>query len=142
MNTRTLLLLSVAMALAILLAGGVFLLQLSNESATVRTATVGEFVEVGDVDITVIEATESGGTLAVDVEVGGVDDADGIESFTLVTGDRRLAPLAAPADGRCSSITEPSQRCRIDFDVSGAESSSRVLVLRRGDDQRNWALGV
>ena len=142
MKTRTLLLLSVAMALAILLAGGVFLLQLSNESATVRTATVGEFVEVGDVDITVIEATESGGTLAVDVEVGGVDDADGIESFTLVTGDRRLAPLAAPADGRCSSITEASQRCRIDFDVSGAESSSRVLVLRRGDDQRNWALGV
>lgn len=142
MKTRTLLLLSVAMALAILLAGGVFLLQLSNESATVRTATVGEFVEVGDVDITVIEATESGGTLAVDVEVGGVDDADGIESFTLVTGDRRLAPLAAPADGRCSSITEAAQRCRIDFDVSGAESSSRVLVLRRGDDQRNWALGV
>lgn len=142
MKTRTLLLLSVAMALAILLAGGVFLLQLSNESATVRTATVGEFVEVGDVDITVIEAIESGGTLAVDVEVGGVDDDDGIESFTLVTGDRRLAPLAAPADGRCSSITESAQRCRIDFDVSGAESSSRVLVLRRGDDQRNWALGV
>ena len=142
MKTRTLLLLSVAMALAILLAGGVFLLQLSNESATVRTATVGEFVEVGDVDITVIEATESGGTLAVDVEVGGVDDADGIESFTLVTGDRRLAPLAAPADGRCSSIAESAQRCRIDFDVSGAETSSRVLVLRRGDDQRNWALGV
>jgi len=142
MKTRTLLLLSVAMALAILLAGGVFLLQLSNESATVSTAAIGEPVEVGDVDITVIEATEAGGTLSVDVEVGGVDDADGIESFTLVTGDRSLAPEPSPQDGRCSSITESVQRCRIDFDVSAAESSSRVLLLRRGDDQRNWSLDV
>jgi len=142
MKTRTLLLLSVAMALAILLAGGVFLLQLSNESATVTTAAVGEPVEVGDVDITVIDAVETGGTLSVDVEVGGVDDTDGIESFTLVTGDRSLAPEPAPQDGRCSSITESVQQCRIDFDVSAAESSSRVLVLRRGDDQRNWSLDV
>ena len=44
MKTRTLLLLSVAMELGILLAGGLFLLQWSNESETVRSATVGEFV--------------------------------------------------------------------------------------------------
>lgn len=89
-----------------------------------------------------IDAVEAGGTLAVDVEVGGVDDSDGIESFTLVTGDRSLAPLTGPDDGRCSSITESVQQCRIDFDVTGAESSSRVLVLRRGDDQRNWSLDL
>lgn len=142
MKTRTLLLLSVAMALAILLAGGVFLLQLSTGSASVRTAAIGEPVRVGDVDTTVIEATEDDGALAVTVEVGGIDDSDGVESFALVTGDRRLSPLTAPADGRCASITEVPQQCRIDFDVSAAESSSRVLVLRRGDDQRNWSLDV
>ena len=41
MKTRTLLLLSVAVGMAILLAGGVFLFQLSNESATVEGRPVG-----------------------------------------------------------------------------------------------------
>lgn len=141
MRTRTLLLLSVGTALAILLAGGVFLLQLSNESATVETAELGEEVTVGDVTTIVTGAEELGdGVLAVTVEIGGVDDVDGIDSFRLVTGDRRLEPISAPADGRCSSITVATQSCAIAFDVSAADGSSRVLVLRRGDEQRNWVL--
>jgi hypothetical protein len=30
--------------------------------------------------------------------------------------------------------------CRIDFDVGAVETSSRVLVMRRGDEQTNWRL--
>ncbi len=138
MKTRTLLLLSVGVGLAILLAGGVFLFQLSNETASVEPAVVGEAVSVGDVGVTVVGVSETATLLGVDVEVGGVDDS--VDSFVLVTGDRRLDPLGAPADGRCTEITEAPQRCRLDFDVSGAEGSSRVLILRRGDEQRNWVL--
>jgi hypothetical protein len=76
------------------------------------------------------------------VEIGGVDDLDGIDSFRLITGDRRLDPVTAPADGRCVEITVEAQRCRIEFDVSAADGSSRVLVLRRGDEQRNWVLAT
>ena len=65
---------------------------------------------------------------------------DDISSFSLATGDRRLEPLTAGADGRCVEITVAEQRCRIDFDVSGTDASNRVLVLRRGDQQRNWVL--
>lgn len=140
MKTRTLLMLSVAMALAILLAGGVFLLQLSNEATTVESASIGDRAEVGDLSVTVLDAVESAGIMVVEVELAGVDDVDGVDSFSLVTGDRRLAPVAAPADGRCSTLTVESQRCRIDFDVSAVESSSRVLIVRRGDEQRNWTL--
>lgn len=140
MKTRTLLLLSVGVALAILLAGGVFLFQLSTETATVERAEIGEPVAVGDVGITVLEVIEGDPVLSVEVELGGVDDVDGIDSFTLVTGDRRLDPITAPADGRCVDITIEARRCRIDFDVSGADASNRLLVLRRGDDQRNWVL--
>jgi len=140
MKTRTLLLLSVGVALMILLAGGVLLLQLSNESAAVEPAGVGESVRVGDVDVTVFGARESSTGFSVDVEVGGVDDT--VDSFTLATGDRRLDPVTASADGRCTEITVADQRCRIEFDTSASDGSNRVLVLRRGDDQRNWALGT
>ncbi len=138
MKTRTLLLLSVGVGLAILLAGGVFLFQLSNETASVEPAALGEAVSVGDVGVTVVGVSETATLLGVDVEVGGVDDS--VDSFVLVTGDRRLDPLSAPADGRCTEITEAPQRCRLDFDISAAEGSSRVLILRRGDEQRNWVL--
>jgi hypothetical protein len=143
MKTRTLLLLSVGTALAILLAGGVFLLQLANQDDAAVPASIGDAAQVGDVTVTVLAAEESGGVLAVDVEIGGLDDEDGIDTFRLVTGDRRLSPLragSADAEGRCRSITVEATVCRIDFDVSASETSSRVLVMRRGDDQMNWRL--
>jgi hypothetical protein len=139
MKTRTLLLLSVGVGLMILLAGGVLLLQLANESAAVQPAEIGEAVEVGDVDVVVFGA-EDGATFAVDVELGGVDDD--LSGFSLATGDRRLEPLTTEADGRCTEITVAEQRCRIEFDVSAADGSNRVLVLRRGDEQRNWVLAT
>lgn len=152
MKTRTLLLLSVGTALAILLAGGVLLFQLSNEQATVDTIELGRVVQVGDASIAVNDATvadqaadpatDAAGAqlLAVAIDIGGVDDPDGLDSFRLVTGDRSLTPIAAPADGRCTAITVDVVSCRLDFDVSGTETSSRVLVMRRGDEQANWRL--
>jgi hypothetical protein len=138
MKTRTLLLLSVGVGLMILLAGGVLLLQLANESAAVEPAEVDENVTVGDVDVTVFGASEANGVFAVAVEVGGVDDD--IASFSLATGDNRLSPVPAPADGRCTDISVAPQQCRIEFDVSSSAGSNRVLVLLRGDEQRNWVL--
>jgi hypothetical protein len=138
MKTRTLLMLSVATALMILLAGGVFLVQLAGQDDSVEVLEVGGGATVGDVDVTVLGVSEEDGILSVEVEVGGVDDPDGVASMRLVTGDRRLDPLDAPADGRCAGITLDTVRCRIDFDVSAVDTSSRVLVVRRGDEQVNW----
>lgn len=141
MKTRTLLVLSVVTALAILVAGGVLLLQLSSGTSAVETSRLGEDVRVGDAHVVVHGATQDdAGVLAVDVEIGGVDDGDGIAAFRLFTGDRTLAPLAGSPADRCVGITIAPQRCAIVFDVSSAESSSRVLVVRRGDEQRRWDL--
>jgi len=145
MKTRTLLLLAVGTALAILLAGGVLLFQLSSESNAVPTVALGEEAQIGDVAITVYGTAPAnpgvGSDLyGVDVELSGVDDPDGLDSILLVTGDQSLAPLRAAADGRCTEITEAPVRCRLDFDTSGSETSSRVVVMRRGDDQANWRL--
>ena len=145
MKTRTLLLLAVGTALAILLAGGVLLFQLSNESNAVPTVALGDEAQIGDVSITIYgtapaNADATGDLFGVDVEIAGVDDPDGLDSIVLVTGDESLTPLRAPADGRCTGITEAPVRCRLDFDTSGSETSSRVVVMRRGDDQANWRL--
>lgn len=140
MKTRTLLLLSVAVGMAILLAGGVFLVQLSNQSAVVEQAAIGERVEVGDVVVTVLSAHEAEARLLVEVDLGGIDDPDGTDSFRLITGDDPLTPVRAPAEGRCTAITSQPRTCALEFDLTGVEASNRVLVLRRGDEQRRWDL--
>jgi hypothetical protein len=140
MKTRTLLLLSVGVGLAILVAGGVLLLQLSNETAAVEQAEIGEQVRVGDASVRVLGVDETGPYFTVDVELGGVDDD--LSGFSLATGDARVAPETTSADGRCTQLTVAEQRCRIEFDLSGTEGSNRVLVLRRGDQQRNWVLAA
>ncbi len=140
MKTRTLLLLSVGTALMILVAGGVLLFQLSGQEAATRTTPLGTQVRVGDAEIVVSGSSLDGAVLRVDVEVGGVSDEQGIETFALVTGDQRLDPLTAASPGRCDAITMDTQRCSIDFDVSASEGTSRVLVVRRGEDQATWRL--
>lgn len=141
MKTRTLLLLSVGTALMILLAGGGLLFQLSQQESTTAATPLGSVTTIGDVDVTVVAADVAGDRLVVSVEIGGVDDTDGIGSFRLVTGDQRLDPIAAPADGRCASITVAVEMCAIEFDISASAGTSRVLVLRRGEEQATWRLG-
>ena len=142
MKTRTLLLLSVGIGLTILLAGGVFFVQLSNQSTAVESADIGDPVAVGDVEVTVLATSQADPIFAVDVEISGVDDSDGIDSFELITGDLELSPITAPADGRCVDITETPQRCRIEFDISSANGSNRVLILLRGEQRRTWVLSA
>lgn len=137
-KTRTLLMLSVATALMILLAGGVLLLQLSGQDDIAAPSAVGDPVEVGDLDITVVSASDLGDRFAIDVEVSGVDDD--LSGITLITGDQTLAPLASPADGRCSELTVQAQRCRLDFDISAVAATNRTLLVVRGDAQQNWPL--
>jgi hypothetical protein len=140
MKTRTLLLLSVGTALMILLAGGVLLFQLAGQESSTAATPLGDVARVGDAEVTVLDAELFGDTLVVSMEIGGVDDPNGIDTFRLVTGDRRLEPLAPADDDRCAEITEAAQRCVVEFDVGASDGSSRVLVMRRGDDQATWRL--
>jgi hypothetical protein len=133
-----LLLLSVATGLAILLAGGAWLLLLVQEKDTVESTAIGETVTVGDVEVAVHGTAQNGALFSIDITVGGVDDLDGVESFRLVTGQQELLPMTAPADGRCTELTESPQDCALEFDVDAAEAPNLVLLLRRGEDVARW----
>ncbi len=140
MKTRTLLLLSVATGLMILLAGGVLLLQLSDQEGVAETTPIGVEARVGDARVTVIDSSVDSATLTVALDVAGVDDPDARDNFRLVTGDRQLAPLETTGGDACVEIRLESQRCSLSFDVSAVDGSSRVLIMRRGDSQATWRL--
>ena len=142
MKTRTLLLLSVGTALAILVAGGILLFQLSNEQRAIEPIPLGASSTVGDATVTVfgvVDDPTGSGLASLDVELGGVDDLDGVDSFRLVVRGESFAPVTTRADGRCLSIAVESERCLLQFGAD-LEGGSGVLVMRRGDQQANWAV--
>lgn len=134
------LLLAVVCGLAILVAGGIQLLRISGgESADADDLAIGDSATAGDAEVTVLGAVEADGRLVVSLELGGVDDPTGTDGFTLVVSGDVLRPLA-PGDGDCAGITVETATCDLRFDTSDVEGHTRILLLRRGEDQRRWAL--
>lgn len=139
MKTRTLLLLALACGLAIMVAGAVFLFQLTAQDEVAPPVPVGEPVEVADMTVRVLGAEEVGGALRVSVRIGGVDDDDGATGFRLIASGRPIVADTGP--GRCGRTSVRASECTVSFDVSSADGSSRVLFYERGDEQARWVLG-
>ena len=133
-------LLALACGIAIMLAGAVFLFQLSGQDELAEAVPIGEAVTVGDMTVVVDDVDESAGILDVTVTIGGVDDVDGAALFRLIASGR---PLTAEPSGAtpCGATTAAPVTCHVYFDVGGADGDSRVLFYERGDDQARWVLG-
>jgi hypothetical protein len=80
--------------------------------------------------------------MLVQVRLAGVDDPEALQDFSLVITGKVLAPLPAARVGAdaCRTVTVAEQSCTLGFDTSAADTSARVLLLRRGEDQRRWVL--
>ncbi len=138
MRTRTLLLLAVVCGLAILVAGVVQLLRVANQEE-VQSAAIGETARIGDMEVVVNEVSERGGSVLVDIELGGVEDSDGADGFSLVVSSGAL--VADPTAGNhCGATTTRVEPCTLAFRLDPDSGSSRVLVYRRGDQQVSWDL--
>jgi hypothetical protein len=143
-KTRTLLLLALACGTAILLAGGVLLVQLAGRADVEDAVPIGATRIVGDMQVVVETSSETAGRLDVVVRIGGVEDADGADGFALIAAARPAEPLDDEATGDlapCGATALSQRRCRLSFDVAGADGDSRVLLYRRGDEQVRWQLG-
>jgi hypothetical protein len=90
--------------------------------------------------VTVLDATEADGLLAVEVRIGGVDDPDGVDGFRLIASGRAVTPLPATGDADCAATSVEPRSCTVRFDVNDADGSSRVLFYDRGDDGARWVL--
>lgn len=134
MKTRTLLLLSLACALAILGAGVGLMWRLGGAPDAEPTAPIGQIVAVGDLDVEVTSATLTPLTLTVAVTLGGIEDPDVTSTFTLLRGGQSL-----PASGGdCDPSTVIARQCTIEFPAIDGDSA--VLVARRGEELRRWVL--
>lgn len=138
MKTRTLLMLALACGLAIMLAGAVFLFQLTTQEELAEPVPIGEQVRVGDMMVSVTNASEQGdGRLAIVIEIGGTVDEQPADEFRLIASGRALSVL----DTTCPPAESFVQACIVSFDVSEADGVSRVLFYERGDDRARWVLG-
>jgi hypothetical protein len=141
MRTRTLLLLAVLCGLAILVAGSVQLLRLTDDNGG-DDLGVGDTAAAGDLVVTVESAAEAAEFMRVNVRMSGVDDASGIDGFRLVVPGAALVPLSPAQAGEeaCAALTVAEQTCTLVFGTAATEGSARVLLLRRGEDQQRWVL--
>ena len=139
MRTRTLLLLAVVCGLAILVAGVVQLLRVANQDDPPRAVEIGQTVRVGDMDVVVQAVSEGDGSVLVDVEIGGVEDADGAGAFRLVVPGGALT--ADPAAGNhCGATSTRLEPCTLAFRLADDAGSTRVLLYQRGDERVRWEL--
>lgn len=142
MRTRTLLLLAVACGVAILAAGAALFVQLAGQDDPSRPVHVGIATTAGDLSVTVDSFLGGEQDFSVIVELGGVDDADATDGFTLVTPSGPVSPDAGAATEPpvCGAVTIEGQRCTLAFSLPDDPGTTRVLVLRRGEDQIRWDL--
>jgi hypothetical protein len=148
-RTRTLLLLAVACGVAILAAGVIQLLRLAGQDEPARPAAIGAPVRVGDLTVVVDGYAEDADRVDVRVELGGVDDPDAAADFRLVVPGASLSPVDADGthgtpDGGggapCVGSTREPVTCTLSFTLPDDSGTTRVLLLRRGDEQVRWDL--
>lgn len=136
MRTRTLLLWSVVCGLAILMAGGVLLVQLVNRTEVIEPTPIGTEIEVGDMSIVVERSTEAAGRRTVEVVIGGVDDPNGADGFRMIASAR-----PAPLVDSCGATTVEPRPCTLVFEVND-DAGSRQLLYERGDQTARWVLQI
>lgn len=140
MKTRTLLLLALGCGVAIMLAGAVFLFQLTTQNDVAEPVPIGQVVEIGDMSVAVVDSVEADGELVVEVRLGGVADPDGAASFRLIASGRPVPVDLSGGGDTCGATGADVVTCTIRFDVSVADGNSRVLFYERGDESARWVL--
>lgn len=140
MRTRTLLLLAVSCGLAILLAGVILLFNLSRQQPSAPPLAVGATGSAGDATVTVEGVGLTDSALVVTVTLGGVDDPEGLDGFSLVA-NTRIAPTAHDTlDTACTGFTVAEVTCTLSFPAEGLTGTDRWLLLVRAEDQVSWRL--
>ena len=146
MRTRTLLILAVTCGLAILIAGSVLLLRLSNEDKPDPPLQVGDSAQLGDALVSVDSFEVTDDAIVVTITLSGVDDPDGVFGFTLIAPGRAVSadPEMGTTDSvdlpPCSGFTVQPVTCRLWFATEGLEGSDRQLLFQRAAEQVRWRL--
>jgi hypothetical protein len=138
MKTRTLLLLSLACALAIVAAGVALGIRVASTPDAVPPAALGSPVRVGDMTTVVESAAVVGVSTVVTLSTGGVEDADASQDFVLIVSGTAHRPVG----GDCDPVSAEPRSCRLEFAAQADPGSQVVLTQTRGEEQERWVLVV
>ena len=128
--------LAIGCGLVILLAGGIQLLRVGGQQQTAKLLKAGEQGKAGDVTVELVSSSLGTGNLVAVVRVGGVDDPEGLDGFTLV-GPGKVQPVTS---SDCTGIVVGPVDCELTFATSGMKGTSRQLIFHRADEQLRWVL--
>lgn len=140
MKTRTLLLLSVACGLIILVAGGVKLLQVATDRTEVPVLTLGDSSRIGDM-IVRVESISAGATgTEARIVMSGVPGELAVDGWRLLGDGEVVEPFSTVGSGVCDARTEVPEVgdviCLVRFP---AVETVQAIAYTRAGEQRQWA---
>ena len=140
MKTRTLLLLSVACGLIILVAGGVKLLQVATDRTEVPVLSIGDSTRIGDMVVRVESITAVGEGAEARVVMSGVPGEVAVDGWRLLGDGEVVEPYTTVGAGICDARTEvPASGevvCIVRFP---AVDTVQAVAYTRAGEQRQWA---
>ena len=136
MKTKTLLLLSLGCAVAILGAGIglVFKIGSSGDASTPIAYEVD--VEVGDLNVSLLSSERLGDRQSISIEVLGVNDDLIMDSFVVISSGEQVSP----EPNMCASSVEVKQVCEVEFVLPAETAEPAVLLVTRGEERARWVL--
>jgi len=144
MSTRKLILTALVCGLAILIAGGVKLIQVANDEVAVEVLAFGDEATLGDMTVSVEAIAQTAEGTDVTVTMAGVQGADATEGWRMLAGGKVQAPLgngaAGSAAGPPCTVTSAGGNgpCIVRFPAS--EGTVTIAYLRAGG-QSQWSTG-
>lgn len=148
MSTRKLILTALVCGLAILIAGGVKLIQVANDEVAVEVLSFGDEATLGDMTVSVLDIERRPDATLVTVTMTGVDLttgaadgwrllADGRVQEPAIENGRVQEPASVSDTDGCTAVRAGAPtRCTVRFDA--VESAATVAYVRAGE-QRQWA---
>lgn len=140
MSTRKLILTALVCGLLIMVAGGVKLFEVANDTATAQVHKFGDLRTLGDMSVTVLSVSQEATATVVTVTMKGVEGASATEGWRLLAGGKVQTPLITPPNGigvPCATTSAATvTKCAVVFPVS--DGSVTVAYLRAGQ-QAEWA---
>ena len=152
MSTRRLILLALACGLAILIAGGVQLLRISNNEAA--TLAVGDSAELATVGATLASAEVADGHVRVVVRLSQDPSAStafegGLVGWSLLTGGLKEPVAAVKEDDgtvpSCDALTvDPGStaECSLAFPVVPTREGTTYVTFSFAGSSATWLLGL
>jgi hypothetical protein len=136
MSTRKLIFTALICGLAIMLAGGIKLLQVANDDTELIVHSFGVEQTLSDMTVSVTKVEQSATTTEVTISARGVQDADPVEGWRLLAGGQVLIPLNPQTQMCRATDTVETTTCVIEFPAS--QGVVTVAYIRAGA-QSQWA---